>query len=121
MDMGEGFESRENPKQEHWRKETQGRNSLMPPLLQNATVSELRMGWLVSSRGNELTFTDREVYSSNSVTDREVYASNTAEQCGRHICVDKGQLISQSERVNLSTGLQKMWAKHELRNLAALY
>ena len=110
MDMGEGFESRENPKQEHWRKETQGRNSLMPPLLQNATVSELRMGWLVSSRGNELTFTDR-----------EVYASNTAEQCGRHICVDKGQLISQSERVNLSTGLQKMWAKHELRNLAALY
>ena len=46
--------------------------------------SELRMGWLVSSRGNELTFTDREVYSSNSVTDREVYASNTAEQCGRH-------------------------------------
>ncbi len=84
MDMGEGFESRENPKQEHWRKETQGRNSLMPPLLQNATVSELRMGWLVSSRGNELTFTDREVYSSNSVTDREVYACNTAELCGRH-------------------------------------
>ena len=38
-----------------------------------------------------------------------------------HYCVDRGQLISQWERVNLSTGLQKMWAKHELRNLAALY